>query len=62
MAEPDEMLGVEAIKVDAMCRTGVPGRYAAGDAATSVPPSMAAATTSGYLADAAAVVQRAAGY
>lgn len=62
LSEPDEMLSVEAIKVDAMCRTGVPGLYAAGDAATSVPPSMAAAVASGYLAGAAAVVQLAAGY
>ncbi|GGP13294.1 hypothetical protein GCM10012278_64340 [Nonomuraea glycinis] len=60
--EPDEMLSVEAIKVDAMQRTGVPGLYAAGDAATSVPPSMAAAVASGYLAGASAVVGLAAGY
>lgn len=57
LTEPDEMLSVEAIKVDAMFRTGVPGLYAAGDAATSVPPSMAAAMASGYLAGAAAAVQ-----
>jgi thioredoxin reductase len=56
------MLSVEAIKVDAMSRTGVSGLYAAGDAATSVPPSMAAAMGSGYLAGAAAAVQLAAGY
>ncbi|WP_420903331.1 NAD(P)/FAD-dependent oxidoreductase [Streptomyces boncukensis] len=62
LTEPDEMLSVEAIKVDAMTRTGVPGLYAAGDAATSVPPSMAAAMASGYLAGAAAAVQLAAGY
>ncbi|MFI8088050.1 NAD(P)/FAD-dependent oxidoreductase [Streptomyces sp. NPDC086080] len=62
LTEPDEMLGVEAIKVDAMYRTGVPGLYAAGDASTSVPPSMAAALASGHLAGAAAVVQLAAGY
>ncbi|MGW0572808.1 NAD(P)/FAD-dependent oxidoreductase [Streptomyces tauricus] len=62
LTEPDEMLSVEAIKVDAMFRTGVPGLYAAGDAATSVPPSMAAAMASGYLAGAAAAVQSAAGY
>jgi thioredoxin reductase len=60
--EPDEMLSVEAIKVDAMSRTGVSGSYAAGDAATSVPPSMATAIASGYLAGAAAAVQLAAGY
>jgi thioredoxin reductase len=60
--EPDEMLSVEAIQVDAMQRTGVPGLYAAGDAATSVPPSMAAAMASGYLAGASAVVALAAGY
>jgi thioredoxin reductase len=58
---PDETLSVEAIKVDAMCRTGVPGLCAAGDAATSVPPSMAAAVASGYLAGAAAAVPLAAG-
>ncbi|MEU2866177.1 NAD(P)/FAD-dependent oxidoreductase [Streptomyces mirabilis] len=62
LTEPDEMLSVEAIKVDAMSRTGVSGLYAAGDAATSVPPSMAAAMASGYLAGAAAAVQLAAGY
>lgn len=62
LTEPDEMLSVEAIKVDAMSRTGVPGLYATGDAATSVPPSMAAAVASGYLAGAAAAVQLAAGY
>ncbi|WP_327108765.1 NAD(P)/FAD-dependent oxidoreductase [Nonomuraea glycinis] len=60
--EPDEMLSVEAIKVDAMQRTGVPGLYAAGDAATSVPPSMAAAVASGHLAGASAAVGLAAGY
>jgi thioredoxin reductase len=62
LIEPDEMLGVEAIKVDTMFRTGVPGLYAAGDTATSVPPSMAAAVASGYLAGASAVVGLAAGY
>ncbi|MFJ8936622.1 NAD(P)/FAD-dependent oxidoreductase [Streptomyces sp. NPDC102365] len=62
LCEPDEMLSVEAIKIDAMGRTGVPGLYAAGDAATSVPPSMAAAVAAGYLAGAAAAVQLAAGY
>ncbi|MFF8027427.1 hypothetical protein ACFZDJ_41310 [Streptomyces sp. NPDC007896] len=62
LTEPDEILSVEAIKVDAMSRTGVSGLYAAGDAATSVPPSMAAAMASGYLAGAAAAVQLAAGY
>ncbi|MFE7074781.1 NAD(P)/FAD-dependent oxidoreductase [Streptomyces sp. NPDC057620] len=62
LSEPDEMLSVEAITVDAMGRTGVPGLYAAGDAATAVPPSMAAAVASGYLAGAAAAVQLAAGY
>ncbi|GAA1613637.1 hypothetical protein GCM10009828_047140 [Actinoplanes couchii] len=61
LTAPDEMLSVEAIAVDAMCRTAVPGLYAAGDAATSVPPSMAAAIASGYLAGAAATVQTAAG-
>ena len=60
--EPDEMLSAEAIKVDALCRTGVAGLYAAGDAATTVPPSMAAAVASGHLAGAAAVVHLAAGY
>ncbi|MEU1299209.1 transposase [Streptomyces shenzhenensis] len=45
-----------------MCRTGVPGLYAAGDAATSVPPSMVSAMASGYLAGAAAAVQLTAGY
>ncbi|WP_033339765.1 NAD(P)/FAD-dependent oxidoreductase [Catenuloplanes japonicus] len=59
---PDEMLSVAAITVDPMCRTGVPGLFAAGDAATSVPPSMAAAVASGYLAGASAAVQIAAGY
>jgi thioredoxin reductase len=59
---PDEMLSVEAIETDAMGRTAVPELYAAGDAATSVPPSMAAAVASGYLAGASAVVQLAAGY
>ncbi|MEU5703580.1 NAD(P)/FAD-dependent oxidoreductase [Streptomyces aurantiacus] len=62
LTEPDEMLSVEAIKVDAMCRTGVSGLYAAGDAATSVPPSMASAVASGHLAGAAATVHLAAGY
>jgi thioredoxin reductase len=62
LTQPDEMLSVEAIKVDAMSRTGVPGLYAAGDAAASVPPSMAAAIASGYLAGAGAAVQIAAGY
>jgi thioredoxin reductase len=62
LIEPDEMLSVEAIEVDRMLRTGVPGLYAAGDAATSVPPSMAAAVASGYLAGASAVVALAAGY
>ncbi|WP_305785631.1 NAD(P)/FAD-dependent oxidoreductase [Symbioplanes lichenis] len=57
-----EHLGVEAIVVDAMFRTGVPGLFAAGDAATSVPPSMAAAVASGYLAGAGAAVLAAAGY
>jgi thioredoxin reductase len=62
LTEPDEMLSVEAIKVDPMMRTGVRGLYAAGDAVTSVPPSMAAAVASGLLAGAAAVVEHAAGY
>jgi thioredoxin reductase len=62
ITEADEMLGVEAIKVDAMFRTGVPALFAAGDAATSVPPSMAAAVASGYLAGASAVVGLAAEY
>lgn len=61
LTEPDEMLSVEAIKVDSMFRTGVSGLYAAGDAATSVPPSMAAAVASGHLAGADAAVQLAAG-
>ncbi|MFD2419481.1 NAD(P)/FAD-dependent oxidoreductase [Amycolatopsis pigmentata] len=56
LIEPDEMLSVEAIRVDAMCRTDVPGLYAAGDAATTVPPSVAAAVASGHLAGASAVV------
>ncbi|MFG1604573.1 NAD(P)/FAD-dependent oxidoreductase [Actinoplanes sp. NPDC049265] len=56
----NEHLGVEAVVVDQMYRTGVPGLYAAGDAATSVPPSMAAAVASGYLAGASAAVQLAA--
>ncbi|GAB7039007.1 MULTISPECIES: NAD(P)/FAD-dependent oxidoreductase [Catenuloplanes] len=58
----NEHLGVEAITVDAMCRTGVPGLFAAGDAATTVPPSMAAAVASGYLAGAGAAVHLTAGY
>ncbi|GIJ45913.1 hypothetical protein Val02_27990 [Virgisporangium aliadipatigenens] len=62
LTAPDEMLSVEAIAVDPMGRTGVPGLYAAGDAATPVPPSMAAAVASGYLAGAAAAVELAAGY
>ncbi|MFG1926388.1 NAD(P)/FAD-dependent oxidoreductase [Cryptosporangium sp. NPDC048952] len=57
----DDNLGVEAIKVDAMCRTNIPGLFAAGDAATAVPPSMAAAVASGYLAGAGAAVQISAG-
>jgi thioredoxin reductase len=57
----DEHLGVEAIAVDRMFRTGVPGLFAAGDAATSVPPSLAAAVASGYLAGASAAVHIAAG-
>jgi thioredoxin reductase len=61
LTEPDEMLTVQAITVDPMGRTGVPGLFAAGDAATTVPPSMAAAVASGYLTGAAAVVQLAAG-
>jgi len=61
LIEPDEMLGVEAIKADAMGRTGVPGLYAAGDAATPVPPSLASAVASGYLAGASAVVGLTAG-
>ncbi|BCJ49406.1 hypothetical protein Asp14428_08810 [Actinoplanes sp. NBRC 14428] len=61
LIEPDEMLSVQAIRVDAMGRTGVPGLYAAGDAATSVPPSLAAAVASGHLAGAAASVQLAVG-
>ncbi|WP_199509721.1 hypothetical protein [Nucisporomicrobium flavum] len=62
MTEPDEMLGVEAIRVDPAQRTGVPGLYAAGDAAATVPPSTAAAVASGYLAGASAAVGLAAGY
>ncbi|MCM4081128.1 NAD(P)/FAD-dependent oxidoreductase [Paractinoplanes hotanensis] len=54
-------LGAEAIAVDRMFRTGVPGLFAAGDAATSVPPSMAAAVASGYLAGASAAVLLSAG-
>ncbi|GAB7045331.1 NAD(P)/FAD-dependent oxidoreductase [Catenuloplanes indicus] len=55
-------LGVEAITVDPMCRTGIPGLFAAGDAATSVPPSAAAAVASGHLAGASAAVYLSAGY
>ncbi len=62
LIEPDEMLSVEAIKVNPMTQTGVPGLHAAGDAAASVPPSMASAVASGYLAGAAALVALAAGY
>jgi thioredoxin reductase len=62
LTPPDEMLSVEAITVDPMCRTAVPGLFAAGDAATSVPPSTAAAVASGYLAGASAAVRLAAGY
>ncbi|MFI5840060.1 NAD(P)/FAD-dependent oxidoreductase [Catenuloplanes sp. NPDC051500] len=62
LTPPDEMLSVEAITVDPMCRTAIPGLFAAGDAATSVPPSMAAAVASGYLAGASAAVRIAAGY
>ncbi|NED81272.1 NAD(P)/FAD-dependent oxidoreductase, partial [Streptomyces sp. SID11233] len=40
----------------------VPGLFAAGDMATSVPPSMAAAVASGYVAGAGAVARCAAGY
>ncbi|GID30397.1 NAD(P)/FAD-dependent oxidoreductase [Paractinoplanes brasiliensis] len=58
----NENLGVEAIAVDPMFRTGVPGLFAAGDAATSIPPSMAAAVASGYLAGASAAVQLTAGF
>jgi thioredoxin reductase len=61
LIELDEMLAVEAIKADAMGRTGVPGLYAAGDAATPVPPSLASAVASGYLAGASAVVGLTAG-
>jgi thioredoxin reductase len=57
----NEHLGVEAIVVDPMQRTGIPGLFAAGDAATAVPPSMAAAVASGYLAGAGAAVQLSAG-
>jgi thioredoxin reductase len=59
---PDEMLGVEAITVDVMGRTGVPGLYAGGDAAASVPPSVASAVESGFMAGASAVSGLAAGY
>jgi thioredoxin reductase len=62
LTEPDEKPGVEAITVDAMGSTGIPGLYAAGDAATSVPPSMAAALASGYLAGGSAAVRLATGY
>ncbi|KIH99604.1 pyridine nucleotide-disulfide oxidoreductase [Streptomonospora alba] len=54
--EPDEHLSVEAIQVDRMGATGMPGLFAAGDAATSVPPSLSSALASGYLVGAAAVV------
>lgn len=54
---PDDWLAVEAITVDAVGRTEIPGLYAAGDAATSIPPSMPAAVTSGYMAAAMAVGQ-----
>lgn len=57
----EQHLGVEAVVVDRMFRTGVPGLFAAGDAATSVPPSMAAAVASGYLAGASAAVHLTAG-
>ncbi len=62
LTAPDEMLSVQAITVDAMGRTGIPGLFAAGDAATAVPPSMAAAVASGHLAGAGAAVHTAAGY
>lgn len=58
---PDDWLAVEAISVDAVGRTGIPGLYAAGDAATAIPPSMPAAVTSGYMAGAMAVGQIMAG-
>ncbi|MGW4985357.1 NAD(P)/FAD-dependent oxidoreductase [Streptomyces mirabilis] len=61
LTEPDEILDVEAIRVDALSRTGVPGLYAAGDAATSVVPSMAAAAASGHLAGTSAAVRLGAG-
>jgi thioredoxin reductase len=60
--EPDEMLSVQAVEVDPMFRTTIPGLYAAGDTAASVPPSLAAAVSSGYLAAASAAVRLAAGY
>lgn len=60
--EPDDFIGVGAIVVDAMSRTGIPGLFAAGDAAASVPPSMAAAVASGFMAGAGAVTQLVAGY
>jgi thioredoxin reductase len=56
LIEPDEMLGVEAIKVDMMMQTGVAGLYAAGDVATSIPPSVAAAVASGHRAGSAVVL------
>jgi thioredoxin reductase len=62
LTEPDEILDVEAIKVDALSRTGTPGLYAAGDAASSVLPSMAAAVASGHLAGTSAAVHLAAGF
>ncbi|MCD5311062.1 hypothetical protein [Kineosporia babensis] len=45
-----------------MSTTRWPGLFAAGDAATTVPPSMAAAVASGHLAGAGAAVRLAAGY
>lgn len=60
--EPDEMLSVEAIRVDSRQQTDVAGVAAAGDAALTVPPSVAAAVSSGHLAAAVTAVQLVAGY
>jgi thioredoxin reductase len=45
-----------------MCRTSVPGLWAAGDAAAKVPPSITSATADGYLAGAGIVIDIAAGW
>jgi thioredoxin reductase len=54
LAEPTP-LTAEPIRVDALCRTSVPGVFAAGDLSAQM-PQVAAAIASGSLA-AAAVVQ-----